>query len=82
MVAQRQSFKVKTDTVHVEHRYLTVKECAEFTGISVKTLYRWSREEKMPNRKIGHILRFDRAEIEKWIDRFKGGDTNVDLLDC
>ncbi|OGF45130.1 MAG: hypothetical protein A2536_06450 [Candidatus Firestonebacteria bacterium RIFOXYD2_FULL_39_29] len=60
---------------------MSVKECAVYTGVSVKTLYRWSRESKVPTSKIGHILRFDRAEIEKWVGRYKRSATNADLLD-
>jgi len=65
----------------MEKRYLDIKECAEYTGISIKTLYRWSREAKIPNRKIGKLLRFDRVEIDTWMDRYKRCEVNADLLD-
>ena len=44
----------------MEKRYLDIKECAEYTGISIKTLYRWSREAKLLNLVI-IILRYRRT---------------------
>ena len=79
-ITQRRVITAKAVAVHVERRYLNIREVSEYAGISVKTLYRWSREQKLPSRKVGHILRFDRAEIEGWLGRFKKGDTNADLL--
>ena len=77
---QRRVIANRVQAVTIDRRYLSVQECAEYTGISVKTLYRWSRESKVPSHKIGHLLRFDRIEISKWIDRYKRSEINADLL--
>jgi len=64
----------------MERRYLTIKECAEYTCISEPTLYRWSREGKIPIYKIGKIIRFDKSAVDTWLMKFKKGSPNVDLL--
>lgn len=77
---QRRVIFNRAQAVTIDRRYLSIKDCAEYTGISSKTLYRWSREQKIPSHKIGHLLRFDRIEISKWIDRYKRSEINADLL--
>mgnify|MGYP001611484678 CR=1 FL=1 len=56
---------------NMEKRYLSIKECSEYTGLSVTTLYRWSNERRIPYHKLGHILRFDVKEIDKWFAKLK-----------
>ena len=55
----------------MEKRYLTIKECANYCGISENTLYRWSREGKIPVCKISNLLRFDRVKIDDWMKQFE-----------
>jgi excisionase family DNA binding protein len=65
----------------MERRYLSIKECAEYTGFSNTTLYRLSRVASIPCFKIRHSLRFDKLEIDKWINKFKRIPVNEDLLE-
>ncbi len=49
-------------------RLLTSRQTSELTGIPESTLWRYSRAGVMPApRKIGHLIRYDRLEIERWI---------------
>ena len=54
-----------------EKRYLSIQEVAEYTGLGVTTLYRWSNEHKMPFHKIGRVKRFDVQEVDKWLSKHK-----------
>lgn len=56
---------------NMEKKYFTVKEIAEYTGISAATIYKWSKQERMPSLKIGGAVRFDIREIELWLKKFK-----------
>jgi excisionase family DNA binding protein len=48
-------------------RLLTVAEVSEITGFSTKTIYRWALLSMIPAKRIGRSVRFDRAEIDRWI---------------
>lgn len=47
-------------------RLLKIEEVAELLGVAVPTLYGWVGAKKIPYRKIGRLLRFDRQDIENW----------------
>lgn len=64
----------------MEKRYLSIKEVAVYTGISVGTLYHWSREGKIPVVKVSNLLRFDKVRIDKWMNEFERESINADLL--
>lgn len=52
---------------------LTARECARYTGLSLRYLYRLTSEKKIPHFKPrGKMLYFRREEIDKWLtDGFK-----------
>ena len=45
---------------------LTPDQCAAFLQIEVGTLYVMKHQRRIPFRKVGHLLRFDLAEIIEW----------------
>ncbi len=49
-----------------------VDQAAEFLGIRPKTLYEWVRTGKVPHRKLGFNVRFDRDELERWVESQPG----------
>ena len=49
-----------------EQRLLKPEEAAEILGVSILTLYGWTSARRIPFRKAGRLLRFDRAELENW----------------
>lgn len=45
---------------------MTPDQCAAFLQIEVGTLYVMKHQRRIPYRKVGHLLRFDLAEIIQW----------------
>ncbi|MCM8758452.1 MAG: helix-turn-helix domain-containing protein [Candidatus Omnitrophica bacterium] len=50
-------------------RLLTIKEAAEYLGVSQKTLYKWVSQRKIPCVKLSRkLLRFDVGCLDKIIE--------------
>ncbi len=53
-----------------KHAYLTARQVAEMTGISLDTLARWrSRRQRVPYLKIGRAVRYERAEVLAYLEQ-------------
>jgi excisionase family DNA binding protein len=50
-----------------ESGLLTVKEAANFLAVSTSTLYGWVYQRRIPFVKVGRALRFELAELQKFI---------------
>ena len=50
---------------------MTMAELAEYLNVRHRTLYRFVRDGEIPGFKIGGAWRFDRADIDHWIERQK-----------
>jgi len=48
-------------------RLLTVQEAAQLLAVSVSTLYGWAWQRRIPFVKVGRALRFDIADLERFI---------------
>lgn len=46
---------------------LTRKELAQALKVNIKTIYNW-RQNGMPFKTIGGVIRFDPDEVTKWIE--------------
>jgi excisionase family DNA binding protein len=58
-------------TVHGQSgptRLLNISEVADTLGVDVRHVRRLVHEKRIPYIKWGHLLRFDPAELEEWID--------------
>ncbi|HEV7903187.1 MAG TPA: helix-turn-helix domain-containing protein [Pyrinomonadaceae bacterium] len=56
-----------TSTKRVEtENLLTVKEAAAFLSLKPRTIYAMVAERRIPYRKAGRLLRFERAELLEW----------------
>jgi excisionase family DNA binding protein len=51
-----------------DSRLLTVHEAAQFLSVSVSTLYGWAWQRRIPFVKMGRALRFDSADLERFVD--------------
>ena len=51
----------------IKRRLLNVKETAEYTGLSVHTLYTMVSQRRIPFVKVGGALRFDLTLLDEWI---------------
>ncbi|HLM02075.1 MAG TPA: helix-turn-helix domain-containing protein [Pyrinomonadaceae bacterium] len=47
---------------------LDVKQTAQLLKVKERTIYEWVRTNKIPYKKIGDLLRFNKSEIFKWIE--------------
>ena len=50
---------------------LTTAELAEYLRIRRETIVRKARKGELPSIKIGRQFRFDKSEIERWINDHK-----------
>ena len=53
--------------------FLTAEEVAEYLKVDIMTVYRLSKEGRIPASKIGHLWRFKKTEIDEW---FENGHSN------
>jgi len=53
----------------VERRLLSVREVAEYTGLSVHTHYTMTSQRRIPYVKAGRLTKFDLKAIDSWIER-------------
>jgi len=58
------------EVLRVTDRLLRTRDVAELLDVSVETVLRWHRSGKLPGgRRLGaNVLRFDRDELEAWLD--------------
>ena len=55
-------------------RLLTVKELANYLGLTTRSVYTRKSRGSIPANcvvKLGELIRFDLAEVNKWIDGLK-----------
>jgi len=50
-------------------RFLSIEETAEFTGLSVNTLYKMVSHRRIPFVKMGRLTKFDMRLLEEWINQ-------------
>jgi excisionase family DNA binding protein len=51
----------------VTRRLLTIHEVAEYTGLSVHTLYTMVSQRRIPFIKVGRLTKFDRTLLDEWL---------------
>ena len=54
---------------NLEKHLLTVEETAMYLGLSKGTLYNWAHQRRLPFVKMGWLIRFDKNEIDQWIEK-------------
>lgn len=50
---------------------MTLAEVAEYLKIAERTAYGWVKEGKLPGFKLGNTWRFDKADVQKWVQEQK-----------
>jgi len=55
------------ETPSMTRRLLTIKEVADYIGLSHHTLYTMVSQRRIPFVKIGRLTKFDRYELDRWI---------------
>lgn len=46
-----------------------VADLAEYLKVNKQTIYNWVSKREMPFMKVGDLLRFDRREIDRWLEK-------------
>lgn len=53
-------------------RFMSYQELSEEVGININTLYSMVKKKKIPHQRLSlRLVRFDRIEIDKWLDETK-----------
>jgi nitrogen PTS system EIIA component len=50
---------------------MTLPEVAAYLKIAERTVYDWVGKGKLPGFKVGTAWRFERADMEKWVQKQK-----------
>jgi excisionase family DNA binding protein len=48
-------------------KLISIDELANNLGIAKETVYQWTSMKVIPFYKIGRLVRFDEAEIDRWL---------------
>jgi excisionase family DNA binding protein len=48
-------------------RLIDIREAAEYTGLSVHTLYTMVSQRRVPFVRVGRLVKFDVELLDKWI---------------
>jgi excisionase family DNA binding protein len=57
---------------------MTVRDVAAFLNVDEKTVYRLSQRGELPGFKVAGAWRFQRSDIQSWIDARKALGTGTD----
>ncbi len=57
--------------MEVTKRYANIKEVSEYTSLSIKTLYEWAGQGKIPSIKYGRRVLFDLQDIDQIMANLK-----------
>ncbi|MEK6544286.1 MAG: helix-turn-helix domain-containing protein [Elusimicrobiota bacterium] len=66
-------------TLPENKRLFSPEELAGYLSVSTKTVYKWVFFKKVPCVKIGRTLRFDKSEIDLWIDSLKKSTNTISM---
>lgn len=65
-----QRLKRNTESTEaITRRLFTISEVAQYTGLSVHTLYTMVSQRRIPYVKAGRLVKFDLKAIDTWIER-------------
>jgi excisionase family DNA binding protein len=48
-------------------RLISIREAAQYTGLSIHTLYAMVSQRRIPHVKMGRLVKFDLEMLDKWI---------------
>jgi len=78
----------RNDFLRDKREYLTTEQVARWLGFSTRTITAWAQEymdsggtEGLPSMRLGRrAWRFDRTELEKWLQLKKEGSSALDKI--
>ncbi len=48
-------------------RLMDINELAAYLKLEKQTIYNWLHEKKIAGIKVGHVWRFEKSAIDKWL---------------
>ncbi len=61
----------KVEKEKVSEPLMTLSAVAAFLQIKERTIYQWAQKGTIPSFKLGNVWRFERKDIEAWIESRK-----------
>ena len=58
---------MKSCVTMAEEKYLTLEQTSKFLKISISTLNRFIRQNRVPSYKVGRRRLFDKDELVEWV---------------
>jgi len=58
--------------------FLTIDELSEYLSIKRSTLYSMVESGELPHYRIGRLIRFERSEVDRWVESNRCGCVNAD----
>lgn len=55
-----------SENINIE-RWLNTKEIAEHLGVTVETVRKWIKAEKIPCHRVGKLWKFKASEVDAWV---------------
>lgn len=55
-----------SEGINIEH-WLNTKEIAEHLGVTVETIRKWIKAEKIPCHRVGKLWKFKISEVDEWV---------------
>ena len=52
-------------------RWMSVEDVAAYLGIGRGTVYKWIERYGLPARKVGRLLKFQRTDVDRWMESQK-----------
>ena len=46
---------------------MSIEELATYLKLEKQTIYNWLHEKKISGIKVGHVWRFDRSAVDRWL---------------
>ena len=59
---------IKKNGAKKTHQIMTLQEVAQYLGLHVMTVYKLTREGRVPAAKIGGQWRFKRDVLDEWLE--------------
>ena len=65
---------------HMDDRWLSVDEIADYLGVAKDTIYTWVTSKGMPGHKVGRFWKFKKQDVDAWV-REGGAASSSDDFD-
>ncbi|MBI1823702.1 MAG: helix-turn-helix domain-containing protein [Nitrospirae bacterium] len=61
-------------------KYLNIQELSSHLNVKAKTIYGWISQREIPHFKLGRLVRFEKDEIDRWLEQKKVDPIDLEKL--